>query len=95
MSPDPRPTVRLPVPAPSKARQLPVETLKRFLTPPEEGKEQVKKPWHTLEAEAVTALMRTDPADGLSAAAAGERLKEYGPNLLPKPEARSGARNLL
>ena len=79
------------MPAPSKARQLPVETLKRFLTPPEEGKEQVKKPWHTLEAEAVTAIMRTDPANGMSVAAAGERLKEHGPNLLPKPEARSGA----
>jgi Ca2+-transporting ATPase len=77
--------------APSKARQLSVETLKRFLTPPEEGKEQVKKPWHTLEAETVTALMRTDPANGMSVVAASERLKEHGPNLLPKPEARSGA----
>ena len=77
--------------APSKARQLPVETLKRFLTPSEEGKEQVKKPWHTLEAETVTALMRTDPANGMSVVAASERLKEHGPNLLPKPEARSGA----
>jgi Ca2+-transporting ATPase len=77
-------------PTPSKARQLPVETLKRFLTPPEEGKEQVKKPWHTLEAETVTALIRTDPANGMSVVAASERLKEHGPNLLPKPEARSG-----
>jgi Ca2+-transporting ATPase len=77
-------------PPPSKARQLPVETLKRFLTPPEEGKEQVKKPWHTLEAETVTALIRTDPANGMSVVAASERLKEHGPNLLPKPEARSG-----
>jgi Ca2+-transporting ATPase len=80
-----------PVPAPSKARQLPVETLKRFLTPPVEGKEQVKKPWHTLEADAVTAIMRTDATNGMSVAAAGERLKEHGPNLLPKPETRSGA----
>jgi Ca2+-transporting ATPase len=79
------------VPAPSKARQLPVETLKRFLTPYEGGKEQVKKPWHTLQAETVTALMRTDPANGMSVVAASERLKEHGPNLLPKPEARSGA----
>jgi P-type Ca2+ transporter type 2C len=79
------------VPGRSKARRLPVETLKRFLAPFEEGKEQVKKPWHTLGTEAVTALMRTDPARGLSVAAAGERLKEHGPNLLPKPEARSGA----
>jgi Ca2+-transporting ATPase len=78
-------------PPPSKARQLPVETLKRFLTPPEEGKEQVKKPWHTLEAETVTALIRTDPANGMSVVAASERLKEHGPNLLQKPEARSGA----
>jgi len=88
---DPQTTRAASVPAPSTARQLPIETLKRFLTPPEEGKEQVKKPWHTLEAEAVTAIMRTDPANGLSVAAAGEHLKEHGPNLLPKPEERSGA----
>ena len=79
------------VPAPSKARQVPVETLKRFLTPAEEGKEQVRKPWHTLEAETVTAIMRADPTNGLSVATAGDRLKEHGPNLLPKPEARSSA----
>jgi len=79
------------VPAPSKARQLPVETLKRFLTPAAEGQEQVRKPWHTLEPAEVTSLVRTDPANGLSVAAAGERLKDHGPNLLPKPEARSGA----
>ena len=78
-------------PAPSQARKLPVETLKRFLTPQTEGKEQVRKPWHTLAEGVVTDLMRTDPANGISAATAADRMKEHGPNLLPKPEARSGA----
>ncbi len=79
------------VPVPSKARQLPVETLKRFLTPAEESKDQVQKPWHTLDADTVAAIARGDMVNGLSAAAADNRLKEYGPNLLPKPKARSGA----
>jgi Ca2+-transporting ATPase len=78
-------------PGRSKARELPVETLKRFLTPDRPGREQTRKPWHTLEAETVTSIVRAVPESGLTAAQAGERLKAYGPNLLPKPEARSGA----
>ena len=84
-----------PAPAPTKNKRLPVETLKQFLTPPEESKEQVKKPWHTLEPNAVTAIVRSDPVRGLSAATAGGRLQEYGPNMLPKPEARSSAEIFL
>ena len=82
-------------PPPSKARQLPVETLKRFLAPPEVIKEPERKPWHTLDVETVTAIVRSDPAHGISAATAADRLNEYGPNLLPKPEARSGGEIFL
>jgi Ca2+-transporting ATPase len=84
-----------PLPAPSKTQRLPVETLKQFLTPLAEGQEQARKPWHTLEPETVTAIVRSDPARGLSAAAAGERLQAHGPNLLPKPQARSSAEIFL
>jgi Ca2+-transporting ATPase len=76
---------------PSGARRLPVETLKRFLTPADEAREQEKKPWHTLEAEVVTNLLRTDSAQGISATTAAERMQSHGPNLLPKPPVRSGA----
>jgi len=84
-----------PAPAPAKKKRLPVETLKQFLTPSEEIKEQVKKPWHTLEPNAATAIVRSDPARGLSAATAGGRLQAYGPNMLPKPEARSSTEIFL
>jgi Ca2+-transporting ATPase len=79
------------VPAPPATRRLPVETLKRFLTPLEESQEPVRKPWHTLDPETVTAIVRGDPARGLAEASAAERLQAHGPNLLPKPETRSSA----
>jgi hypothetical protein len=60
--------------SPSPARALPIETLKRFLEPDHEGREQLRKPWHTLEAETVTSVVRTRPDAGLSAAQAAERL---------------------
>ena len=78
-----------------QARQLPVETLKRFLTPPTEDRSRDRKPWHVLEAETVASITRSDPAAGLPAPIAAERLKEYGPNHLPKPVARSGAQIFL
>jgi Ca2+-transporting ATPase len=78
-------------PRPSKARELPVDVLKRFLAPPPAARAPEKKPWHTLEAETVAAIVRADPAAGLSEALAAERLREHGPNILPKPAARSGA----
>ena len=78
-------------PAPAKKERLPVETLRQFLTPPGEGQEQVKKPWHTLDLNVVTTIVRGDADRGLSSATAGERLKAYGLNLLPKPTARSPA----
>jgi Ca2+-transporting ATPase len=86
-----QPRAAAPPPAPAKKERLPVETLRRFLTPPGEGQEQVKKPWHTLDPNAVTTIVRGDADRGLGSATAGERLQAYGPNLLPKPAARSPA----
>jgi Ca2+-transporting ATPase len=83
------------VPVPPARRRLPVETLKRFLTPAGEGQQLLRKPWHTLAAETVATLLRSDPVNGIPAASAAERLKEHGPNLLPKPETRSGAEIFL
>ncbi len=75
----------------SPARALPVETLKRFLSPESEGAAPLDKPWHTLEAPLAASILRTDARAGLYASEAAERLKAYGPNLLPKPEPRSKA----
>ncbi|MCU0538513.1 MAG: cation-transporting P-type ATPase, partial [Desulfobacterales bacterium] len=77
--------------APSPARKLPVETLKRFLSPEAEGPAHLQKPWHTLDAAAAAAILRTDARTGLASSEAAERLQAYGANLLPKPKPRSGA----
>jgi Ca2+-transporting ATPase len=75
----------------SPARRLPVETLKRFLSPELEVAAPLDKPWHTLEAPVAASILRTDARAGLYASEAADRLKAYGPNLLPKPEPRSKA----
>ena len=50
---------------------------------------------HTLDAEAVAALLEVRPETGLSAQEALERLSRVGPNLLPQAPARSPWRVLL
>ncbi len=72
-----------------KARALPAATLRQFLAVPEAGQEAPRKPWHTLKSADVAAITRTDPSAGLDAFEAAQRMKEHGPNLLPKTEGRS------
>lgn len=72
-------------------RRLPVQTLKRFLSPEADGQAPLDKPWHTLEAPVAASILRTDATVGLTDGEAAKRLKAYGPNLLPKPEPRSQA----
>ena len=50
---------------------------------------------HTLDAEAVAALLAVSPDTGLSAREALERLSRVGPNRLPQAPARSPLRVLL
>ena len=45
--------------------------------------------WHTLTADQVVERLQTDPAEGLSARAAAERLGESGPNALAEHRRRS------
>jgi len=52
-------------------------------------------PPHTLDAEAVAAVLAVRPASGLSAQEALERLSRVGPNRLPQAPARSPLRVLL
>jgi Ca2+-transporting ATPase len=51
---------------------------------------QQEQPWHLLEQDTVVAVLDTDRYSGLSSEAAQERLKLYGPNLLPESHRRSG-----
>jgi P-type Ca2+ transporter type 2C len=46
--------------------------------------------WHTTDRDAVLELLSTDRAQGLNARVADMRRREYGPNRLPEPVARSG-----
>lgn len=46
--------------------------------------------WHTMEADAVIALVESSKNRGLSGNEARNRLKKYGPNLLPESVLRSG-----
>ena len=50
---------------------------------------QMQEPWHELEADAVASLLDTSETAGLTAGAAGERLRRYGPNTLPESASRS------
>ena len=45
--------------------------------------------WHCIAADEVAAQFQTDPARGLSAQAAAERLRESGPNTLAEARRRS------
>ncbi|MBN1105286.1 MAG: HAD-IC family P-type ATPase, partial [Deltaproteobacteria bacterium] len=60
--------------------------IKQALSPVEE---QEVREWHLLDPEAVLALTRTPAETGLSPGAALERMKRFGPNLLPESAGRS------
>ncbi|MCS6927670.1 MAG: HAD-IC family P-type ATPase, partial [Candidatus Binatia bacterium] len=48
-----------------------------------------RQPWHLYEGAAVLAALQTSRTEGLSQAAAAERLRQYGPNVLPETAVRS------
>ena len=51
---------------------------------------QVVQNWHLIDKTSVSDIIGTNMADGLSADIAGEKLKKYGPNILPESVPRSG-----
>jgi len=51
---------------------------------------QISKPWHLMNATDVIAELETSKDLGLSSEIAKERLKKYGPNILPESVPRSG-----
>src|SRR5271165_3729904 len=44
--------------------------------------------WHAVPADQVVRRLKTDPAKGLDANEASQRLAEYGPNRLPEGKKR-------
>jgi Ca2+-transporting ATPase len=55
-----------------------------------DAEEQLVEKWHLLDAGTVLRFVATDGAFGLADDAAKERLKKYGPNMLPESVPRSG-----
>lgn len=53
-----------------------------------------RQPWHSLSAQETLKHLKTT-ADGLTAQEAHRRLQEAGPNRLPEPPRRSGAKRFL
>ncbi len=51
---------------------------------------QPEGPWHLLEADAVLATYKTSRTAGLSHQAAKQNIQQYGSNVLPEAEPRSG-----
>lgn len=47
------------------------------------------RPWHLANAEDVVRFLEVSASDGLSVTAAAERLRQYGPNVLPPCRGRS------
>jgi Ca2+-transporting ATPase len=52
-------------------------------------------PWHALDVAEVVARLGVDPARGLTAAEAAERLRRHGPNRMPEPNQPSLVRLLV
>ena len=49
----------------------------------------MQEPWYQLEAATVANLLDTSETSGLTGKAAGEKLRQYGPNTLPESASRS------
>ncbi len=56
---------------------------------------QLQHPWHLLDIDQTVSLLESSPVNGLSDAIAQQRLREYGPNLLPQAAVRSPLQILL
>jgi len=68
----------------ARRKDLPEQVL-----PPSRSHGQQTPPWYLREVPAVLAALRTSRTGGLSQAAAEERLRRYGPNVLPEAALRS------
>lgn len=62
------------------------DKMPRFLLPYEE---QRVEQWHLAETESIVEILDTQKESGLTSEAVAERLKRYGPNLLPESAPRS------
>jgi P-type Ca2+ transporter type 2C len=62
------------------------QLVKNLLFPPEE----TNQPWHLLDKDSVLAELETNSETGLPPEQVIERLKRYGPNILPVSQPRSG-----
>ena len=51
---------------------------------------QEQPKWYSMTPEAVAQQLKVDPAKGLSAAEAQQRLQQYGPNVLAAKKKESG-----
>src|SRR5512147_2617014 len=51
---------------------------------------ETQKTWYTLTPEAVSQQLQVDPAKGLSASEAQQRLQKYGANVLAAKKKESG-----
>ena len=60
---------------------------------PEAAQEQPK--WYAMTSEAVAGQLKVDPAKGLSAAEAQQRLQQYGANILAAKKKESGLQAFL
>jgi P-type Ca2+ transporter type 2C len=52
----------------------------QLIAVPQDHAEAAESPWYELPGEKVAASMEVDPVKGLTAAEAGKRLEQYGPN---------------
>ncbi len=59
------------------------------------AEDQTVKTWHFMEAQGVLDLSGVDKSHGLSYESAKERLKKFGPNVLPESVPRSGLSILM
>jgi P-type Ca2+ transporter type 2C len=73
----------------SAAKAMPARIKDKILQLMAAGEEQEPRPWHLMKEEEILSLMETDRSSGLSVKSHQERLKRYGPNLLPEAEPRS------
>lgn len=71
------------------AKALPSRIKEKLLQLTASGEEQETRPWHIMKEEAALAVLETERTCGLPRDIAQERLKRYGPNILPEAEARS------
>jgi Ca2+-transporting ATPase len=55
----------------------------------------IEQPWHALEARRVLEILGSSDRIGLSSSAAQQRLRQYGYNVVSKPQPRSGLSVLI